>query len=101
MRLFIRVSTISALIFLGARVLSSQSVIDAAQTAKIESIDYRVGKIEEVHPDAISERLKNLEERVNDQQKLLWGILAAVIVNLLTGGSKVPFSAKRRRESEV
>lgn len=74
--------------------------VHTQQSERIASLDHRISNIESAHPDALIERMKNMEEKVNEQQKLIWGIVAAVIVNLLTGGVKIPLAVKRKRESD-
>ncbi len=78
--------------------MHEQQVINAQRSADIQALDQRVMRIESIKPDTIGLRLASLEEASSSQQKLLWGILAAVLINFLTAGIRIPFGVKRKED---
>ncbi len=78
--------------------MHEQQVINAQRSADIQALGQRVERIESIKPDTIGLRLASLEEASSSQQKLLWGILAAVLINFLTAGIRLPFGVKRKED---
>lgn len=78
----------------------SQEITIARLEYRVQVNEERIRALEQAKPELTNQTVKNVMETVEKQQTLLYGIAAAVIINLLTGNSKLPFRISRNKREE-
>ena len=71
---------------------------DRAIDVQFGSIDQRLRRLEDTHPEAMAADLRANTEAIKTQQTLLWGVLGAVLINLVTQSS--PLFTRRRKQGD-
>ena len=71
--------------------------VNTEQSMQIQALEQRLARVEATHPEALVEALRSQGEAIKTQQTLLWGVLGAVLINILTA---TPRFTKRRPEGE-